>query len=210
MMIILCSLQRRRIQTVALSQNFLTSWALASLMRWYHDDHHDHHHLHHHHHQGYHEHHYKWYLGLWPALWGDNMTIMMPSWSSRASLSSWPSSYMTSWALASLMRWYHDDHHHRLNSDNDNSHIGSFDKYDQKQAFYILILLNCSDGFLIDLVQVSVEALISVSGKVYYSSKTKKIFLTRCQDGDNDDGNDDYDDDDQEKSTTAQKPRRFF
>ena len=28
-------------------------------------------------------------------------------------------------------------------------------------------------------LQVSVEALISVSGKVYYSSKTKKIFLTR-------------------------------
>ena len=43
MMMILCSLQRRRIQTVALSQSFLTSWALASLMRWCHDDHHHHH-----------------------------------------------------------------------------------------------------------------------------------------------------------------------
>ena len=32
---------------------------------------------------------------------------------------------------------------------------------------------------LLEMVQVSVEALISVSGKVYYSSKTKKIFLTR-------------------------------
>ena len=32
---------------------------------------------------------------------------------------------------------------------------------------------------LLKMVQVSVEALISVSGKVYYSSKTKKIFLTR-------------------------------
>ena len=40
--------------------------------------------------------------------------------------------------------------------------------------------MNWLGGLLVVLVQVSVEALISVSGKVYYSSKTKKIFLTRC------------------------------
>ena len=34
-------------------------------------------------------------------------------------------------------------------------------------------------NLLMEMVQVSVESLISVSGKVYYSSKTKKIFLTR-------------------------------
>ena len=37
----------------------------------------------------------------------------------------------------------------------------------------------CSMNIVHSFLQVSVEALISVSGKVYYSSKTKKIFLTR-------------------------------